>query len=77
MNGLKNRGVEDIFIACVDSLNRFPQAIEAVYPKTEIQQCIIHQILNTTKFVSYKDIKNLMADLETCICCSNGRNRFI
>ena len=47
MNGLKNRGVEDILIACVDGLNGFPQAIEAVYPKTEIQQCIIHQIRNS------------------------------
>ena len=64
MNGLKNRGVEDILIACVDGLSGFPQAIEAVYPKTEIQQCIIHQIRNSTKFVSYKDIKKLMADLK-------------
>ncbi len=57
MNGLKNRGVEDILIACVDGLNGFPQAIEAVYPQTEIQQCIIHQIQNTTRFVSYKVTK--------------------
>lgn len=64
MNGLKNRGLEDILIACVDGLTGFPSAIEAVYPKTEIQQCIIHQIRNTTKFVSYKDIKTLMADLK-------------
>ena len=64
MNGLKNRGVEDILIACVDGLSGFPQAIEAVYPQTEIQQCIIHQIRNSTKFVSYKDIKALMADLK-------------
>ena len=64
MNGLKNRGVSDILIACVDGLNGFPQAIEAVYPKTEIQQCIIHQIRNSTKFVSYKDIKKLMSDLK-------------
>lgn len=64
MNGLKNRGVQDILIACVDGLTGFPQAIEAVYPNTEIQQCIIHQIRNTTKFVSYKDIKALMADLK-------------
>ena len=64
MNGLKNRGVEDILIACVDGLNGFPQAVEAVYPKTEIQQCIIRQIRNSTKFVSYKDIKKLMADLK-------------
>lgn len=64
MNGLKNRGVEDILIACVDGLTGFPAAIEAVFPKTEIQQCIIHQIRNSTKFVSYKDIKELMADLK-------------
>ena len=64
INGLKNRGIQDILIACVDGLNGFPQAIEAVYPETEIQQCIIHQIRNTTKYVSYKDLKKLMADLK-------------
>lgn len=64
LNGLKNRGVEDILIACVDGLTGFPQAIEAVFPDTEIQQCIIHQIRNTTKFVSYKERKPLMADLK-------------
>lgn len=64
MNGLKNRGVVDILIACIDGLTGFPAAIEAVFPKTEIQQCIIHQIRNTTRFVSYKDIKALMADLK-------------
>lgn len=64
LNGLKNRGVEDILIACVDGLTGFTNAIEAVYPKTEVQQCIIHQIRNTTKFVSYKDIKVLMVDLK-------------
>jgi putative transposase len=64
LNGLKNRGIEDILIACVDGLTGFTNAIEAVYPKTEIQQCIIHQIRDTTKFVSYKDIKALMADLK-------------
>ena len=64
LNGLRNRGVEDILIACVDGLTGFPQAIEAVFPDTEIQQCIIHQIRNTTKFVSYKELKSLMADLK-------------
>lgn len=64
LNGLKNLGVGDILIACVDGLSGFPQAIEAVYPETEVQQCIIHQIRNTTKFVSYKEIKPLMADLK-------------
>lgn len=47
-----------------DVLTGFPQTIEAVYPKTEIQQCIIHQIRNSTKFVSYKDIKKWMANLK-------------
>lgn len=64
LNNLKNRGVEDIFIACVDGLTGFTSAIEAVYPRTEIQQCIIHQIRNSTRFVSYKDIKALMRDLK-------------
>lgn len=64
LNGLKNRGVEDILIACVDGLTGFAQAISAVFPKTEIQPCVIHQIRNTTRFVSYKDIKALMADLK-------------
>ena len=64
LNGLRNRGVEDILIACVNSLTGFENAIDAVYPKTEIQQCIIHQIRNTTRLVSYKDIKALMADLK-------------
>ncbi len=64
LNGLKNRGVKDILIACIDGLVGFPQAIEAVFPDTEIQHCIIHQIRNSTKYVSYKDLKELMADLK-------------
>ena len=64
MNGLINHGVRDILIASVDGLSGFPQAIEAVFPKIEIQQCIIHKIRNTTKFVSYKYIKPLMEDLK-------------
>lgn len=64
LNGLRNRGVEDIFIACTDHLTGFSAAIEAVFPKTEIQNCIIHQIRNSTRYVSYKDLKALMADLK-------------
>lgn len=64
LNSLKNRGIEDILIACVDGLTGFTNAIEAIFPQTEIQQCVIHQIRNSTKFVSYKDIKALMADLK-------------
>ena len=65
LNGLKNRGVEDIFIACMDNLTGFSAAIGAVFPKTEIQNCIIHQLRNSSKYVSYKDIKELMADLRS------------
>ena len=64
LNSLKNRGLEDILIACVDGLSGFPGAIEAAYPKTEVQQCIIHQIRNSTRYVSYKDLKGLMSDLK-------------
>ena len=64
LNCLKNRGVQDIFIACTDNLTGFSAAIEAVYPKTEIQNCIIHQLRNSSKYVSYKDMKALMADLK-------------
>ena len=64
LNGLRNRGVEDIFIACTDNLAGFSSAIEAVFPRTEIQNCIIHQIRNSTRYVSYKDLKALMADLK-------------
>ena len=64
LNGLKNRGVEEIFIACTDNLTGFSAAIEAVFPKTEIQNCIVHQLRNSSKYVSYKDLKALMADLK-------------
>ena len=64
LNSLKNRGIEDIFIACTDNLTGFSTAIEAVFPQTEIQNCIIHQLRNSSKYVSYKDIKALMADLK-------------
>ena len=64
LNGLRNRGVEDIFIACTDNLTGFSAAIEAVFPQTEVQNCIIHQLRNSSKYVSYKDLKALMADLK-------------
>ena len=64
LNSIKNRGVEDIFIACTDNLTGFSDAIAAVFPETEIQNCIIHQLRNSSKYVSYKDIKALMADLK-------------
>lgn len=64
LNEIKNRGVEDILIVSVDGLTGFGDAIHAVFPKAEIQRCIVHQIRYTTKFVSYKDIKPFMKDLK-------------
>jgi len=61
---LKNRGVEDILIACMDGLTGFPDALRAIYPQTRIQLCIVHMVRNSTKFVSYKDLKKLCADLK-------------
>jgi putative transposase len=63
-NELKNRGVKDILIACHDNLSGFANALATVFPKTENQLCIIHMIRNSTKFVSYKDLKPVMADLK-------------
>ena len=61
---LQNRGIQDIFIACVDGLTGFPDAISTVFPKTKIQLCIVHQIRNSLKYVSYKDRKMVAADLK-------------
>ncbi len=63
-NELKNRGVKDILIACHDNLSEFGNALETVFPKTENQLCVIHMIRNSTKYVSYKEIKPVMADLK-------------
>jgi len=63
LTDLKNRGVRDILISCVDGLKGFEEAIEAVFPKTEVQRCIVHQIRTSTRFVSYKDLKEFCADL--------------
>lgn len=61
---LKNRGVKDIFLACIDGLKGFPEAIESVFPKTQIQLCIIHVIRNALAYVSYKDLKAITADMK-------------
>ena len=60
---LKTRGVTDIFIACVDGLKGFPQAIEAAFPKTTVQLCIVHMVRASLRFVSWKDAKEVVADL--------------
>lgn len=64
LNDLKNRGVNDVYVFCVDGLTGFREAIGAAYPKSQIQRCIIHQIRSSTRYVNYKDIKALMADLK-------------
>ncbi len=64
MTELKNRGVQDIFIACVDGLKGFPEAIETVFPKTEVQLCIVHLVRNSLKYVGYKERKAVATDLK-------------
>lgn len=64
MNELKNRGVQDILIATVDGLKGFPEAIESVFPGCEVQQCVIHQIRNTLKYIASKNQKEFMKDLK-------------
>jgi len=64
LTDLKNRGLKDIFIACVDGLTGFPEAIESLFPKTEVQLCIVHMIRNSLKYVSWKDRKRVAADLK-------------
>lgn len=64
LNDLKSRGILDVYLFCVDGLKGFQEAIYAAYPKAQIQRCIIHQIRYSTRYVGYKDIKQLMADLK-------------
>ncbi len=64
LNELRNRGVQDVLICCVDNLNGFSEAIAACFPETEIQKCIVHQIRNSVRYVSYKDVKKVLADLK-------------
>ena len=61
---LQNRGVKDILIACVDGLKGFPDAINTVYPQTQIQLCIVHMVRNSMKYVPWKDYKAIAADLK-------------
>jgi transposase-like protein len=64
MADIQNRGVRDILIACIDNLKGFAEAIESVFPKTEVQLCIVHQIRNSTKYVAYRDLKAVMKSLK-------------
>jgi transposase-like protein len=64
LTDLHNRGVEDILIACIDNLNGFAEAIESIFPKTEVQLCVVHQVRNAQKYLSYKDSRPFMKDLQ-------------
>ena len=64
LNELKNRGVQDILIMSVDNLKGFSEAISSVFPKTEIQKCVVHQIRNSIRYISYKDTREFTSDLK-------------
>ena len=64
MNDLKNRGIQDVYVFCVDGLTGFREAINAAFPKSQIQRCIVHQIRSSTKYVNWKDMKEVLADLK-------------
>ena len=72
LTDIKNRGVEDILIVCMDGLTGFPDAVKAVFPNTHIQHCIVHMIRNSTKFVSYKDLKAVCRDLKEVYSAVNA-----
>jgi len=61
---LKNRGVQDVYIACVDGLKGFPEAIETIYPQTQVQLCLVHMVRHSLSYVSHKDRKQVAADLK-------------
>lgn len=71
LNDLKSRGMQDVLIACVDGLNGFVDAINAVFPQTDVQRCIIHQIRSSTKYVTTKDMKPFVRDLKNVYKAAN------
>lgn len=71
LTDLQNRGVEDILIACIDNLKGFPKAIETVFPQTEVQLCIVHQVRNSLRYVASKDQKVFMKDLKRVYTVAN------
>jgi len=64
LSDLQNRGVRDIFIACIDNLKGFAEAVESIFPECEVQLCVIHQIRQSTRYVAYKDLKDVMESLK-------------
>lgn len=74
LTDIKNRGTEDILIACMDGLTGFPDAVQAIFPETHIQHCIVHMIRSSTKFVSYKDLKAVCRDLKEVYSAINAES---
>ena len=74
LTDIKNRGTEDILIACMDGLTGFPDAVKAVFPDTHIQHCIVHMVRSSTKFVSYKDLKAVCKDLKEVYSAINAES---
>lgn len=74
LSEIKNRGVSDILIACIDGLTGFDEAIKAIYPNTNIQQCIVHQVRNTLKFIPHKDRDLMAKSLKTIYTASNEKD---
>jgi len=72
LTDLQNWSVEDIFITCIDNLHGFAEGIESVYPQAEVQLCIVYQIRNSHKYLSYKDTKAFMKDLQGIYKASAG-----
>lgn len=72
LTDLQQRGVKDILIACIDNLGGFEEAIGSIYPKTEVQSCIVHQVRNTIKYVASKDVKVVITDMKL-ICRSANK----
>ena len=77
LTDLKNRGVHDIFIACMDGLTGFPDAVKAVFPETRIQLCIVHMVRNSTKYVNYKDLKAVCRDLKRVYSAPNEEEALV
>ena len=76
LNDLKNRGVKDVMVICADGLTVIKEAINAAYPDAEYQRCIVHQVRNTLKYVSYKDMKNFASDLKTIYLAPNEQQGY-
>lgn len=76
LNDLKNRGVKDVMVICADGLTGIKEAITAAFPDTEYQRCIVHQVRNTLKYVSYKDMKAFAADLKTIYLAPNEQQGY-